>query len=368
LPTEYNESLMKIIIFAGGTGKRFWPASRKHTPKQFLPVIDDKPLIRLKYDYLRLGYPPEDIFLDTGRQYEKEVRQILPELPTENFIFEPDMRDTGPAIAYAATYVARRFPDASVSLQWSDHYIKKPTVFIHALQEAEKYIRQDPKMVIICEQPRFASPHRGYVKFGRKLKSLDVTDQLVLSEFVRFVEKPTLEVAQQYLQSGDYAWNLGYFVAPIQFILDKYAQFAPHIYQTVQKIADQDFAGSAQTEFSQLEKNSFDYLIAENLNPDETRVINTNMGWYDVGEWISLKETLEKDTDDTVTHGNVVDVDSKDSLIYNYDDQKLVATINLKEMIVVNTPDVVAIFHKDDNDKIKQFLNKLENPEHEKYL
>lgn len=359
---------MKIIIFAGGTGKRFWPVSRKKSPKQFQPVVGDKPLIRLKYEYLRQGFAPEDIFLSTGQQYIEEVQTILPELPQDNLILEPAMRDTGPAVAYAVAYVAARYPDEVVSTQWSDHYIRKPEVFITALKEAESIVKDHNKAVVVGTPPRFASPHRGYIKFGKKLRSLDHSDHLTLCEFIRFVEKPTFAVAQEYLRSGDYAWNLGYFVDTPTHIMQKYQQFAPDIYETVRNIAAANFDKKSLDPFIQLNKNSFDYIYAENLNQDEALVINADMGWSDVGEWIALKEALTSSELENITLGEVVDLDSTDTLVYNYEPNKLVATINLAGMIVVNTPDVVAIFHKDDNNKLKQVIDTLEQNGLDEYL
>lgn len=349
---------MKIIIFAGGTGKRFWPVSRKDAPKQFLPVIDDQPLVRLKYEYLRLGFSPNDIFISTGKQYEREVRLILSELPHDHFILEPDMRDTGPAVALAVAYVTEKYPNETISLQWSDHYIKKPEVFISALKAAEGIVSESGRAINIAEKPRFPTPHRGYIKYGKHLKSLG--QDHTLCEFVLFTEKPSLDVAREYLQSGDYSWNLGYWVLNPKIIFEKFRLFAPQIHETIATIRENGFSESAIVEFKKLEKKSFDHIFSENLDPNEVFVINTKMGWHDVGEWISLKETLEENRQDTVIQGNVIDLESKDTLIYNYEPQKLVATINLDGFVVVNTKDVVAIFPKDDNDKLKNLLNELE--------
>src|SRR5690554_1234023 len=114
---------MKIILFAGGTGKRFWPVSRVKSPKQFLAIIEDKPLLRIRYDLLREAFPASDIFVSLGQQYRHEVEQIIPELPKENIIAEPMMRDTGPAVGLAIAYVTKMFPDEVIMTQWTDHHI-----------------------------------------------------------------------------------------------------------------------------------------------------------------------------------------------------------------------------------------------------
>jgi len=348
-------------MFAGGTGKRFWPASRKQSPKQFLSVIGDKPLIGLKYDYLRLGFNPQDIYLSTGEQYNGEVQNLLPEMPSENFIFEPEMRDNGPAALYAVLYIARHNLDEVISIQWSDHFIKKPEVFVKALVEAEKLVLSEGKAVIMGVPPRFPSPHRGYIKYGKKIKSLDSKTELMLCEFIRFVEKPSAEVAKEYVQSGDYSWNPAYFVATGRQIVEKYKTFAPEMYEEINAIATNNFDDHSKLRYKNVEKIGFDYIFSENLSPDEALVVNVDMGWSDVGEWVALKETLETNNDENVIQGHVVDLGSKDCLIYNYDDTKLISTIDLNGMVVVCTKDVVAIFNKDDNGKLKEYLNKLED-------
>jgi mannose-1-phosphate guanylyltransferase len=359
---------MKIIIFAGGTGKRFWPASRKHSPKQFQPIVDNKPLVRVKYEYLRLGFPPEDIYLSTGIQYEKEARAILPELPEDNFIFEPVMRDNGPAVAYAVAYVEQRHPGAVISTQWSDHHIKNPAVFIDALKKAETIVDKENITAIIGAPVRFASPHRGYIQYGGEYLSAEKSAEIALNEFVKFVEKPNLELANEYLKSGEFSWNLGYFVFKSEQVMKKYKEFAQQTHDVIMSIAEGNFSKNVQEKFASLPKQSFDYIYAENLAPSEAIVINVEMGWSDVGEWISLKEALAENPQANVFNGEVIDLGSRDTLVYNTEPKKVVATINLDGLVIVNTPDVVAVFHKDDNGKIKEFLQQLENTEHEKYL
>lgn len=359
---------MKIIIFGGGTGKRFWPLSRKQSPKQFMSVIDEKPLISLKYSYLRLGFVPSDMYVSTGNEYRTEIQKLLPQIPEENFIFEPQMRDNGAAVLYATMYVTRNNPNEVVSIQWSDHYIKRPSVFVHALHEAEKLVLADGKSVVIGVPARFPSPHRGYIKYGEKIKSLDENNQITLNKFVQFVEKPTSEVAEEYVKSGDYAWNPAYLVTTGTAIIEKYRIHAPHMYTVIKEIADHNFSIESQETYLSVEKIGFDYIFSENLSPSEAYVINADMGWSDVGEWVALKETLEKSPQDTVVSGNVVDMGSRNTIIYNMDDTKLVSTINLKDMVVVNTKDVVAIFKKDDNGKLKEYLKLLEEQNLSQYL
>ncbi len=359
---------MKIIIFAGGTGKRFWPVSRRKSPKQFQSVIDNKPLIRLKYDYLRFKFNPEDIFVSTGIQYKNEIENILNEIPQENFIYEPAMIDNGAAVALAVSYVKSKYPNEIISIQWSDHYIKNPETFVNALSEGEKLAKTENKTIIIGVPARYPSPNRGYIKFGKTIRTIGNNNNITLCEFKKFVEKPTVEIAKNYIDSKDYLWNPGYLISHPDYILEKYKKFTPDIYEGISKIAKNNFSKESLQKYEKLPRIAFDYVFPENLTENEALVLSVEMGWNDVGEWVSLKETLEKSASENVTSGNVLDMGSTNSLIYNYENKKLVSTINLKDMIVINTEDVIAVFHKDDNGALKEYLKLLEEKGYTNYL
>lgn len=358
---------MKIVIFAGGTGKRFWPASRISNPKQFQNVQGDKPLVRLAYEQLLEGIAQEDIYFCTGKTYEKEIKSILPEVSPNNFIFDPVMRDTGPAVTLAVAYLNKKFPEDVVVIRWADNLIKDNKTYIDALKEAENQVKLNNKFVFIAVPARFASPHRGYLKFGKELQVFS-NPKNILKKFIRFVEKPSQEVAQEYLLSGEYAWNPGYWVIKPSAYLTKVAQTNKKILNVCQEVVDSNFSEEAKNKYGQLEKISVDYVFAEKVFPDEALIIHSDMGWSDVGEWIALKEALEKNKDDVVTKGNVYPYQTKDSIIYNYEEGKMIATIGINGFVVVNTPDVIAIFPKEDNTKLKELLKKFEGTEYEKYL
>jgi mannose-1-phosphate guanylyltransferase len=359
---------MKIIIFAGGTGKRFWPVSRKNAPKQFSPLITGKPLLRLRVETLLEGYNPEDIFISTGKKYEAEVKQIAPELPDRNFILEPEMRDTGPAVTLAVAYVNKLYPDELISIQWSDHLIKDREVFLEALHKSETTLQENKSIgaVLVTVPARFPSPHRGYIHFGKEITK--VNDKIALYDFVEFKEKPTKEVASEFIKDGKYGWNPGYWCLRAEYYLEKVKEWHPEMLDIISRIVAADMQEPELSNFKNLEKNSADYMFAEHINADEAKVILTDMGWSDIGEWIALKEALEDSEEANVTKGNVVDLGSKDSIIYNLEESKMISTIGLDGMVVVNTKDVLAIFHKEDNKRLKEFLENLEKNGKEDYL
>lgn len=357
---------MKIIIFAGGTGKRFWPVSTKKAPKQFSPLISGKPLLRLRIDDLLKGFNIEDIFVSTGKRYEQEVREIVPELPIANIILESEMRDTGPAVMLAVSYVHNLYPNEIISTQWSDHINKQSDIFVQALKESERLIDDKIKTVFLTVPARFPSPHRGYIEFGNALTK--ISDQLNIYEFKKFKEKPDVATAQEYIDSGKFGWNPGYWTIDPKYYMAVIREFHPEMYAVCNEIVLSNFADEHVAKFSNLEKISADYAFAEHVDGDSARVLWADTGWSDVGEWIALKEALQESEDANVIKGNVVDLDSEDSIIFNLDDTKLISTIGLKGMVVVNTKDAVAIFSKDDNNRLKKYLEKLESEGYSEYL
>lgn len=358
---------MKVIVFAGGSGKRFWPVSRINAPKQFLNIQGESPMIKLTWDRLVKKFDPKDIYFDTGVKFEKEVRAILPDLPVENLILEPEMRDTGPAVSLAVAYLSKLFPDEVIACIWSDHLIKDEPTFLEALFTAERVCQEQEKIVFVAVPARFASPHRGYIHFGAELENTG-NPKITVREFKRFEEKPNNEVAQEFLAAGTYAWNPGYWIFKGEQYLKKIKRTNPEVYEVCQRVVSENFSEQAKQDFSKLEKISADYLFAENVYASEAVVVYTDCGWSDIGEWISLKEALQENDQANVVKGNTVDLNSKDTLVYNYEEGKLVATIGLDGFVVVNTPDVVAIFPKEGNTKLKELLKGFEGKDLEKYL
>ncbi len=350
---------MKIIIFAGGTGKRFWPVSRKNSPKQFSPLISGKPLLLTRIESLLKKFKPEDLFISTGKKFQKEVYKIAKDIPKQNIILEPEMRDTGPAVTLAVTYVNKLYPNEAVSIQWSDQIVKDENTLFKTLNRSEKLLNKKTKVVFIAVPARFASPYRGYIKFKNTGKELE--ENIKLHNFIEFKEKPTIETALEYIKSGNYGWNPGYWTINSGFYLNKLSKFSPKVYNICKEIVESNFSEGSLIKFSELDKISVDYMFAENIKSNEAVVLQADFGWSDVGEWISLKEALQESEKSNVIKGNVFDLDSTDSIIFNLEESKLVSTIGLKGMVVVNTKDVIAVFRKEDNNRLKEYLEKLES-------
>lgn len=357
---------MKIVIFAGGVGTRLWPLSRKNTPKQFEKIIGDKSTLQLAAHRLLPDFSFEDLYISTGKAYVDIVCQQLPGVPPSHVIGEPEMRDVGPAVGLMASILAKEDPNAPIVILWSDHLVKHEDHFRKILKTAEEFIQKDPdKVIFVAQKPRFASENLGWIDFG---KQVFAKDSISFHSFEGFKYRPSAEVAKTYFASGHHAWNLGYFVTTPQFLLKQYKQFVPHVYSGLMEISSawqtSLFEEKLNKIYPTLEKIHFDNAILENLNLKDAYVVSENIGWSDIGAWEALKEALAEKEEENVTKGNVLLKDSRDSLVFNYD-HKLTVGIDLDQMLVINTDDVVLICPKTSVPKIKKLVEGLAGTPHE---
>ncbi len=357
---------MKIVIFAGGVGTRLWPLSRKNTPKQFEKIIGEKSTLQLAVDRLKPDFKPQDIYVSTGKKYEALVRNHLPQIPAENFILEPEMRDVGPAVGVAMGIIGKKHPDSPVGIVWSDHFVKKERRFREVLEFAKRLVNQQPgSIVFIGQRARFANQNLGWLEFGDEVSQMRGTK---IFKFKKLIYRPSLEDAEMFMESKKYAWNPGYFVTTPAFILEQYKQFAPKIFKGIMNI--QQAVGTSRFEevlgktYPTFEKISFDNAILEKMDPKNVFVIAADLGWSDVGAWEALKEALEVNKNENVTKGKVLIEDSSDNLVFNYTDQ-LVVGIDLEKMLVINTDDVLLVCSKNSVPKIKKLVESLNGTEHE---
>ena len=355
---------MIAVIFAGGVGTRLWPLSRRSSPKQFEKVIGDKSTLSLSIEKLLPEFPWHQIYLSTNIKYLKIVRNQLPQIPVENIIGEPESRDVGPAVALVTTILLQKSAREPVVILWSDHLIKKMDYFKKILNVCNDYILKNPRQLIfISQKPRFASQNLGWIKFGPvKYKHKGVN----LHTFSEFTYRPALEEAENFMKSGEYAWNTGYFVTSPVFLEYLFKKYQPDIYSRMLKlkkhVGKSSFTKQLNGIYKDFPKISFDNAILERLKSENCLVVPADLGWSDVGAWEALKEALQKSNDKNVVKGKVVVTDCEDSLIYNYTVQ-LVVTIDLDGYLVVNTHDVVLVCHKNSVPKIKKLVEKLSDSE-----
>ncbi len=358
---------MKAVIFAGGVGTRLWPLSRKKSPKQFEKILGDKSTLQICVDLLKPDFNDEDIYIGTTKDYVELVSSQLPQIPQENIIGEPMRRDLGPAVAFWMGYLSQKFPSEPVIILWADHLIRNRSKFKQILKAANEQLSREPnKIVYFGHKPRFASTNLGWIETG---KTLETQNGVELKEFKGFKYRPKQEVAEAYFSNDNFSWNLGTFASTPQFLYKLFEQTNPKIFRLaeaiMQHVGQPDFADQFAKYYAQMPAIHVDNAIAEQVDLDLVYVIVDDLGWSDVGAWEALKEALEENKEENITRGRVHIENSVDNLVYNYQEDKLVVGIDLQELLVVNTPDVLLVANKNSVGKIKKLVEGFEGTENE---
>ncbi|MCX6782658.1 MAG: sugar phosphate nucleotidyltransferase [Candidatus Levybacteria bacterium] len=357
---------MKIIIFAGGVGTRLWPLSRKNSPKQFEKIIGDKSTLQQTIDRLSPEFSPKDIYIATGIRYRDIILKQLPNFSEDNLIFEPEMRDVGPAIGLVTLLLSSKFPNEPIAILWSDHMIKNIDAFKHSLFTGQNMIEEGKAdFVFLAQKPRFANQNMGWIEIDKTIKE---KDGVSVYTFKQLRYRPKIEEAKDFFINENYVWNLGYFITTPIYLESLFQIHAPEMYEKlilIQKSWGTTLFEHAMKEiYPTLEKISFDDLILVKLNPEKIYVVSADLGWSDVGAWEALKEALTNSEDENAIKGNVMLESSKDALVFNYRDQ-LVVGIDLSQMLVINTEDVLLICPKIAVPKIKKLVESLNGTSHE---
>ncbi len=358
---------MKTVILAGGSGTRLWPMSRQKKPKQFQPLVGEKSMLVQTIE--RLDFQkPEDIYIATNADYQDIViEQSRGLIPAENIIIEPALRDTAPCIGLIAATIAKKDPEAVMAVIYADHLIQDLEEFTKKLKIAEDLALRDQTLNIIEVKAVTPNVNLGYVKIGNQLEEIN---GVPIFQFERFVEKPDLATAKQFLRSQNYLWNTGLFVWKVSTILEQYKRFQPETYdilvELMSSMGHQNYYQKLANLYPKCIKISIDYGIMEKVEPDKVRIIPADLGWNDVGTWESIWSELSDDQHQqgNVHKGEIINIDSKNSLIYA-SDKKIIATIGLENMIIVETEDALLICKKDQSHQIKKLVEAIKkiNPE-----
>lgn len=350
---------MKIIIFAGGAGTRLWPLSRRNTPKQFEKLKGNRSTLQMAIERVR-SFGLENLYIATNEQYRGLVEQQIPDLNSDHVFTEPAKRDLAAAVGLMLLRLKKQGVSGTVAILWADHFMDKPENFVEALQEGENLITENPnRFVFLGEEARFANHNLGWIKLGEPIGEN-------VHAFAAWKYRPELAECQKMFASHDWAWNPGYFIFDLDFVLGLYQTHQPKMHQLLSRMVE-DETTLAEL-YPTVEEISFDNAIVEKISADQAVVIKVNLGWCDPGTLYALKEALEPDVEKNYEHGNVVTMQSKDCLVYNGEDKKIVTTIGLDGVIVVNTPDALLVCHKDQVPMIKELLKKLEQENHSDYL
>ena len=358
--------MTSVVIMAGGKGERFWPKSRINLPKQFLSLTDDgKSMIQHTVERVKNLVDIENIYVVTNEMYKNLVSEHIPDIPEANIIIEPAAKNTAPCIGLAAVHIAKKDINSKMIILSSDHLIKFNEIFIDTLKTALDVVEKGDNLATIGITPNYPETGYGYINFTKGESFKDSTN---IYEVLRFVEKPNLEKAKEYLTSGQYLWNSGMFVWKASTILKNFKEYLPEIYEGLQKIGKSINTGKYEEvlkkEFLNLPSESIDYGIMEKAK--NIYVIPGNFGWDDVGSWLSLERINKTNQDGNVITGNVISIKTKNTIIQGSD--KLIATIGLEDIVVVDTDDVTLICHKNNTQEVKEVINNLKICNRNEYL
>ncbi len=343
------------VILAGGRGTRFWPRSRKRLPKQLLPVLAERSMIQQTVDRLRALVPPERIWVFTNEILRLQVIRQLPEVPRHQIIAEPLQRNTGPAIALAARLIGAQDPRAVIGVFPSDHLIAKDATFLRVLRRGVRAAARE-NLVVLGIPPRWPETGYGYIEYPRGSRPGAANPLPV----IRFREKPDARTAKRFVKAGNFYWNSGMFVWQAQVIGEAVARFMPQTAKAISKIGPssaRSFRRSLAEHYPLCEDLSIDYGVLERAG-NIVGFACPDFGWNDVGSWDALYNLLPKDGQDNVARSPVIFEEANGA--YVDAPGKLVALINVQDLVVVDTPDALLICSRKDTQKVSALVKALE--------
>jgi len=356
---------MKItaLIMAGGRGERFWPKSRKNMPKQFLSLTDDgKTMIQLTVERILPLVNMEDIFIATNKDYKKLVMEQLPDIPENNILCEPAGRNTAPCVGMGAVYIQKKYAEAIMLVLPADHLIKFNNMFLSILQDACSVAEQEENLVTIGIAPTYPETGYGYIKFDPQV----MVGRAYGVE--RFVEKPSMELAKEYLATGEYLWNSGMFVWKLSSILSNMQKHMPEVWSSLQRISNnigtEQEMDTLEHEFHGMPSQSIDYGIMEKAK--NIYILPGNFGWDDVGSWLAVERIKRSNELGNVVDGNIITVHTKNCIIQG--GRKLIAAVGVEDLIIVDTEDATLICAKDSTPDIKKVLENLKICNRDEYI
>lgn len=345
------------VIMAGGKGTRLWPEGTRNRPKQLLDLVDRRPMIRMAVDRLAPLIPLERQIIVTTREYAAQITCSLPDLPQENILAEPMGKDTAPCIGWAALKVMERDPHAIIAVVTADHFISEESEFRDALKAAAEAARRSDVIVTIGLLPRSPDTGFGYIKSGHETREIDGIQFCRADEFV---EKPNAEVAKQYVSDGRYLWNSGMFVMRAQHVLALFARHLPSHHGSLMEIkaalgTDLEVSVTEQA-YGRFARVSIDKGIMERA--ENIEVIRADFGWLDIGTWAALDLVSVHDAHGNVVRGDHVGIDTERCIVRS--GGALVATLGVRDLVVIDTPTAVLVCHKSRVQEVKTLVDGLE--------
>ena len=356
------------VIMAGGVGSRFWPMSRTSHPKQFIDILGvGETLIQQTFKRFESVCPSENIFIVTNEIYRDLVKLQLPSINEEQIICEPARRNTAPCIAYANYKIHQINPDANIIVAPSDHIILKEDNFVEVINTALEATSKNDWLLTLGIRPSRPDTGYGYIQFEEN-EIYDIDQRI--KKVKTFTEKPALEMAESFIQSGDFLWNAGIFVWSLKSIMKAFEKFLPEVdnifKEGVKYYYTKNEANFIESAYTMCKNISIDYGIMEKAN--NVYVLSSEFGWSDLGTWGSLYETRLKDEKgNTIVGKNVMVYDTKKCII-NMPKDKLAVIQGLEDYIVIEDNNILLICKKSEEQQIRQFVNDVVSEKGDRFV
>ncbi|MBN2433329.1 MAG: mannose-1-phosphate guanylyltransferase [Acidobacteria bacterium] len=354
-----------VVIMAGGSGTRFWPASRADRPKQLLKLFSDKTLLEETVDRVRPVVSTERIIIVCNHRYVRQIRETITDLPPENIIAEPVGRNTAPCIALVARYLQQINPQSVMAVLPADHYIRDEDRFRKFLAAATQAAENEDLLVTLGILPQRPHTGYGYIRAGETRCSVD---GIAFQTAEEFLEKPSQHVAEDFLSEGNYYWNSGMFCWKCRVIFSEIRRFLPDIAQPVDDFFSAGFALSDEEAFrdmfARLPAISIDYGVME--KSDKVVVARSDFGWNDVGSWDALEELSFPEDGNISVGGAPVMLNSRRCIVYS--EGALVAGVGVEDLVIAACGDAVLVAHKNNAQDIRRLVEKLSEKNLQKYL
>lgn len=346
--------MLCALIMAGGKGTRFWPLSTEEKPKQFLNLIGEETMIQMTVNRIKPIIPIERIFVCTGEGYVDLVKEQLPELPDRNIIVEPDGRNTTPCIALSALVIQRYYKDATMVVLPSDHLIRNEEKFRNIILEANSFIKNNNDgIVTLGMEPTRAETGYGYIKCSNS-KTKIIENEIIKVD--RFVEKPNLQLANNYLLSGDYLWNGGMFIWTVENILREISKYSPSTFEAlhmIEEVEEEKLQELINKEYVNTEAISIDYSVLE--KSQEVYVIPSDFGWDDIGNWEAIDRYREKDELGNIVIGEGKTIEGENNLLVASNHKVVVE--GLSDIYVIENDGKIIIGQKSNVVNVRELKN-----------
>jgi mannose-1-phosphate guanylyltransferase len=346
------------VIMAGGEGSRLWPLSRKSRPKQMVQLGSERTLFQMAVDRIREIFPPDHIYVVTVAAQADGLKSQCPEIPDGNYLLEPLPRGTASVVGFAAVALHKRDPQAVMAILAADHLIQNVPVFQQLLMNAHA-LALDGHLVTLGIRPTYAATGYGYIQRGDRLAAYPFLTYHV----ERFKEKPDEETAREFLGRGDHDWNSGMFIWRVDRILTEIEQWMPDLAEKLGRIA-QDWGTSAgYSTLSELwpgiQPQTIDYGIMEKAS-QVVCLPAVDLGWNDVGTWESIFEVFQTDANgNVILDAGFLGISTANSLIVSDHTGRLIVTLGVENLIVVDTPDAMLVCSRDQSQRVKEIVNLL---------